>query len=163
MTIRKASLEELAEINSIIELCVDGRPVTDRIKKLTLPSLRLEPTDFKFMEVWVSGIPISGVLGLQEIKEGTLLHSLYVDLEAGRKGIGSALVKKAIQSTRKTNQHRLLVKAFAESVSFFEKAGFTPSDVLDYPYTLEMSLKASVPPLAESSAFSALSIKLEMG
>lgn len=101
MTIRKASLEELVEINSIIELCVDGRPVTDRIKKLTLPSLRLEPTDFKFMEVWVSGIPISGVLGLQEIKEGTLLHSLYVDLEAGGKGIGSALVKKAIQSTRK--------------------------------------------------------------
>lgn len=140
MTIRKASTEELANINRVIALCVAGRPVTDRIKKLTLPSLLLEETDFSFMDIWLAGDPIVGVIALQEIKEGMLLHSLYVDPEAGGKGIATALVDQALKLTRKLGQERLLVKAFAESVSFFQKVGFKPTDVLDYPNTLEMSL-----------------------
>ena len=145
MTIRKASTEELANINRVIALCVAGRPVTDRIKKLTLPSLLLEETDFSFMDIWLAGDPIVGVIALQEIKEGMLLHSLYVDPEAGGKGIGTELVNQAVKLTKEAGQERLLVKAFAESASFFHKVGFEPTDVLDYPHTLQINIKANTP------------------
>ena len=47
---------------------------------------------------------------------------------------------QVVKLTREGGQERLLVKAFAESVSFFQKVGFKPTDVLDYPHTLGMSL-----------------------
>jgi len=145
MIIRKASQNNLNEIKRVIELCISGRPVTDRIKKLTLPSLLLEETDFNFMDIWVAGDPLVGVIALQEIKEGMLLHSLYVDPEAGGQGIGTELVNQAMKLTQEAGQERLLVKAFAESVSFFQKVGFTPSDILDYPHTLQINIKANTP------------------
>ena len=76
---RKAGNKDLNSINKIIELCQSNRPVSDRIKKLTLSSLLFKPTDLDFMAIWVVGEPITGVLGLQKINEGMLLHSIYVN------------------------------------------------------------------------------------
>ena len=75
---RKAGVEDLNAINRVIELCLSNRPVSDRIKKLTLSSLLLEPTDLDYMAIWVMGEPVTGVLGLQKINEGVLIHSMYV-------------------------------------------------------------------------------------
>ena len=137
---RKAGVEDLNSINCVIELCLSNRPVSDRIKKLTLPSLLLEPTDLDYMAIWVMGEPVTGVLGLQKINEGMLIHSMYVDTSKSNKGVGRELFRHARQLTAKDNQDLLIVKAFSESIGFFEKIGFTPSDILDYPHTLEMTI-----------------------
>ena len=137
---RKACVEDLNSINRVIELCLSNRPVSDRIKKLTLPSLLIEPTDLEYMAIWVAGEPVNGVLGLQEIDEGMLLHSMYVDPNNFNQGVGSELFRHARKLTAKNNKDRLIVKAFSESIGFFEKIGFTPSDILNYPHTLEHRL-----------------------
>jgi N-acetylglutamate synthase-like GNAT family acetyltransferase len=138
--LRKAGIEDLSSINRIIALCLSDRPVSSRIKKLTLPLLLFEATDLKNMTVWVVGEPVTGVLGLQRIKEGMLLHSIYVDPSASKQGVGSKLFRHAHQLTATDNQDRLIVKAFFESIGFFKKVGFTPSNILDYPHTLEMAV-----------------------
>ena len=136
--LRKAGVKDLNSINGVIELCLYNRPVTERIKKLTLSSLLLEPTDLNYMAIWVVGEPATGVLGLQKIDEGMLLHSIYVDPSKSNQGVGSQLFRLALQLTANNNQGRLIVKAFSESVGFFKKIGFTPSYILDYPHTLEI-------------------------
>ncbi|MGY9000327.1 MAG: GNAT family N-acetyltransferase [Rhodospirillales bacterium] len=125
-------------INRVIELCLNNRPVTERIKKLTLSSLLFESTDLNYMAIWVVGEPATGVLGLQKIDEGMLLHSIYVDPSKSNQGVGTELFRHARQLTANNNQDRLIVKSFSESVGFFKKIGFTPSYILDYPHTLEI-------------------------
>ena len=136
--LRKAGVEDLNSINRVIELCLANRPVSGRIKKLTLSSLLFKSTDLNYMAVWVKGMPITGVLGLQKIDEGMLLHSIYVDPSKSNQGVGSELFRHAYQLTAKSNQKKLIVKAFFESIGFFKKIGFSPSDILDYPHTLEI-------------------------
>ena len=136
--LRKAGVEDLNSINRVIELCLNNRPVTERIKKLTLSSLLFESTDLNYMAIWVVGEPATGVLGLQKIDEGMLLHSLYVDPSKSNQGVGTELFRHARQLTANNNQDRLIVKSFPESVGFFKKIGFTPSYILDYPHTLEI-------------------------
>jgi N-acetylglutamate synthase-like GNAT family acetyltransferase len=136
--LRKAGVEDLNSINRVIELCLNNRPVTERIKKLTLSSLLFESTDLNYMTIWVVGEPTTGVLGLQKIDEGMLLHSLYVDPSKSNQGVGTELFRHARQLTANNNQDRLIVKSFSESVGFFKKIGFTPSYILDYPHTLEI-------------------------
>ena len=138
--LRKASVKDLNSINRVIELCLSNRPVSDRIKKITLSSLLFDLTDLNYMAVWVVGEPVTGVLGLQKIDEGMLLHSIYVDPSKSNQGIGSELFRHAHQLTSTNNQDRLIVKAFSESIGFFKKIGFTPSYILDYPHTLEMAV-----------------------
>ena len=138
---RKAGVEDLNSINRVIEICLSNRPVSDRIKKLTLPSLLFEPTDLYFMDIWMVGKPVAGVLGLQEIDKGMLLHSMFVDPFKRNQGVGSELFQHARQLTAKSNKDRLIVKAFSESVGFFENIGFIPSDILNYPHTLEMAIR----------------------
>jgi N-acetylglutamate synthase-like GNAT family acetyltransferase len=136
--LRKAGVEDLNSINRVIELCLNNRPVTERIKKLTLSSLLFESTDLNYLAIWVVGEPATGVLGLQKIDEGMLLHSIYVDPSKSNQGVGTELFRHARQLTANNNQDRLIVKPFSESVGFFKKIGFTPSYILDYPHTLEI-------------------------
>lgn len=138
--LRKAGVEDLNSINRIIKLCLFNRPVSDRVKELTLLSLLFEPSDLHHMAIWVLGEPVTGVIGLQKIDKGILLHSIYVDPSKSNQGIGSELFRHACQLAVTNNQDRLIVKAFAESIGFFEKIGFSSSNILDYPHTLEMAV-----------------------
>ena len=138
--LRKAGVEDLNSINRIIKLCLLNRPVSDRIKELTITSLLFEPTDLHYMAVWVMGEPATGVIGLQKIDEGILLHSIYIDPSKSNQGIGSELFHHARQLTATNNQDRLIVKAFSELIGFFKKIGFTSSNILDYSHTLEMAV-----------------------
>jgi N-acetylglutamate synthase-like GNAT family acetyltransferase len=137
---KKAGIKDLKSINKVIELCLLNRPVSDRIKKLTLSSLLFKPTDLDYMAIWVVGEPITGVLGLQQINEGMLIHSIYVNPSCSNQGVGSELLNYAYQYTVMTNQNKLIVKAFYESIGFFKKTGFTPSNILNYPHTLELAV-----------------------
>ena len=137
---KKAGIKDLNSINKVIELCLFNRPVSDRIKKLTLSSLLFKPTDLDYMAIWVVGEPITGVLGLQQINEGMLIHSIYVNPSCFNQGVGSELLHHACQYTVMTNQNRLIVKSFYESVGFFKKIGFIPSNILSYPHTLELAV-----------------------
>ena len=135
---RKAEVKDLYAINDIIERCLSNRPVSDRIKKLTLPSLLFEATDLDYMAVWVAREPITGVVGLQKVDQGMLLHSIYVDPTRSNQGVGSELLNHAQNYAFQCNQDRLIVKAFHESIGFFTRLGFTPSKILSYPYTFEL-------------------------
>ena len=137
---RKPRIEDIHSINKIIELCLSNRPVSDRVKKLTLSSLLLKPSDLDYMTVWVVGEPIVGVLGLEKIDMGILLHSIYVNPSYSNQGIGSQLLHHACQYTVLSNENKLIVKAFYESVDFFKKTGFISSNILDYPHTLELAV-----------------------
>ena len=140
MSMRKASVNDLKSINKIIERCLSNRPVSNRIKKLTLSSLLFEAADLDYMAIWVAGEPIMGVMGLQKISQGMLLHSIYVDPSKSHQGVGSELLHHARHYTALRNQERLIVKAFWESIGFFTKIGFAPSNILDYPHTLELAV-----------------------
>lgn len=137
---RKAGINDLHSINKIIERCLSNRPVSARVKKLTLTSLLFEVTDLDYMSIWVAGEPIKGVLGLQKIDEGMLLHSIYVDPSKSNQGIGSELLNHARLHTLLNNKNRLIVKAFHESIGFFTRIGFTPSNILSYQHTFELVL-----------------------
>ena len=140
IVLRKADVNDLNSINWVIKRCLSNRPVSNRIKKLTLHSLLFELTDFNYIDIWVVGDPLIGVLGLLKIDEGILLHSIYVDPSKSGQGVGRKLFHHAHQVTQTNNQDRLIVKAFSESIGFFKKVGFTPSNILDYPHTLEFAV-----------------------
>jgi N-acetylglutamate synthase-like GNAT family acetyltransferase len=76
------------------------------------------------------------IVGLQNIDEGMLMHSIYVDPSKSNKGVRSELFHHACQLATTSRQDRLIVKGFSVSIEFFKKLGFTPSDILDYPHTL---------------------------
>lgn len=137
---RLAINSDIETINLVIEHCVMQRPVSDRIKKLTLPSLYLEEADLEMMVVRVAGDPIVGVFALQSMNSGALLHSLYVDPVSSGNGLGYSLIRAAMRLSKEAHYPKLIVKAFPESVGFFERVGFKASKVLDYPHTLEMSI-----------------------
>jgi GNAT superfamily N-acetyltransferase len=92
------------------------------------------------MAVSIVGGTDSWSAGTKKIDEGMILHSMYVHPFKSNQDVGSKLFRHAHQLTKTNNQYRLIVKAFSESIEVFKKIGFTSSDILDYPNTLEIAV-----------------------
>ena len=85
--------------------------------------LRREMANMTFFG-WLEGDKVAGVMGLQAVKDVTLLRHAYVLPGYQRKGVGTKLLEHVKQMT-KTNL--LLVGTWADawSIKFYLKQGFT--------------------------------------
>ncbi len=141
-TIRGATTTDLPAINSIIELCVMGWNLPDRVKRLSLDSYRYRPDDLDHLDIFIAETPegvISGIAALEPAsqrdlpagKHGLLLHGLYVAPEKQRHGIGAALLGKAMEKVAAEKADGLLVKAQADASSYFAAQGFSRLPIED--------------------------------
>ena len=73
---------------------------------------------------------LKGVMGIQEVKDVTLIRHAYVDPAAQRHGIGAAL----LESCRATTERPLLIGTWAAAdwaIRFYEKHGFEQTSPAD--------------------------------
>ena len=72
---------------------------------------------------WQEGDTIAGVMGLQDVRDVTLIRHAYVRAARQRGGVGGALMKALVEQAR----HPLLVGTWAAAswaIRFYEKHGF---------------------------------------
>ena len=155
ITIRAAQASDLDEINRIISSCVMNWDLPERVKRLSMGSYKYNADDLVHLDIFVAESVIGKVVGLAafeaanasdlpDLKEGLLLHGLYVDPELQKKGIGKALVEYSVSEVRKRSLDGLLVKAQVDANSYFENQGFEKLPVnnpaKDYPHRWWKSL-----------------------
>lgn len=140
LTIRAATLSDLAAINDIIERAAMCWLLPGRVKRLALPSYRYHSHDLDHMELVVAECgTLCGVAGweaadphdLPPDKTGLLLHGLYVDPPHHHQGIGRQLLKAAADAATRGGYDGLLVKAQAGAEGFFGACGMSQLAVED--------------------------------
>ena len=149
ITLRPAEPDDLDKVNAVIESCVMGWDLPERVKRLSLSSYQYFPHDLQHLDLLLAIIPgeeLAGVAAwelaaaseLPENREGMLLHGLYVALDNQRRGVGSLLLNAVLEEVRSRNLGGLLVKAQPDAVGFFKTQGFVHLPVgntdRDYPY-----------------------------
>jgi len=131
--IRPAQAADLDEINRIIEAAIMTWELSDRVKRLTLPTYKYNEMDLQHMEIvvakrhgqilgiaaWEQANPIDAPKG----KSALLLHGIYVDPEHHRQGIGSLLFSAAEAATTSTQLDGLVVKSQKGSEPFYLAQG----------------------------------------
>jgi N-acetylglutamate synthase-like GNAT family acetyltransferase len=154
---RRASREDLPALNDVIEAAVLAWPLADRVKRLSLPALRYGEFDLDdyTMELVEFDHRVVAVAAWCEMAGGAglgphiLLHGLYVHPTVQGRGIGSALVRRALGLASGAGLAGLLVKAERVSASFFEALGFERMAQSDgpagaYPYRYWRAAAAGV-------------------
>jgi len=90
---------------------------------------------------WDDGGELLGVMGIQDVKDVTLIRHAYVRTTLQRSGVGSALITAIVPKAR----HRLMVGTWAAAqwaIRFYERHGFrlVPSEekdrLLDFYWTI---------------------------
>ena len=68
------------------------------------------------------------LIGMCVIRDTSFIEMVFVVPEAQKKGVGSALIKKAVMDAKKADElvTRVTVNSFRSAYGFFEKLGFTP-------------------------------------
>lgn len=149
MTIRPAQRAELDTLNQIVTAAVMGWPVSDRVKRTSLPILRYDAMDMDELEflvaeergeiaglaAWDATTSLRGPDGLT----GALLHGLYVQPERQAEGIGRTLQNAVVRQAAERGFDGVLVKAERPSASYFAAQGYQhlPESRelgLQYPY-----------------------------
>ena len=140
--IQKLESDQLEHANRIVEKCVQGWDLTDKIKRLSIPSYRYNQSDFDYLMMFAAydqQQKLVGVLALEYDlavtlpgrRSGLLLHGLYVDPAFQHAGIGSKLSEFAVQQSIEQGFQGIWVKAQVDANGFFEKAGFEELPVVD--------------------------------
>ena len=139
-SLRKASADDLAAINKIIEDAIMSWDLPERVKRLSLSSYQYSEQDLDSLELMVaenSQQQITGVVAWEKAEPkdapaGTnalLLHGIYVDPRHQHQGIGRQLIACAETAAREKQYDGLLVKAQSSAVEFFLKQGMKPLPV----------------------------------
>lgn len=149
ITLRKATIADLAAINDIIDAAVMGWSLPERVKRLALPTYRYTPHDLETLELVIAenterqviGIAAWGPVGPVDAIEGysaLLLHGIYVKPDQQHQGIGTQLLDAAEQAAIEKECSGLMVKAQASAAGFFLSQGMQPLEVVnekrDYAY-----------------------------
>ncbi|RCX30768.1 GNAT family N-acetyltransferase [Thioalbus denitrificans] len=132
ITLRRASADDLAAINRVIEAAIMGWQLPERVKRLSLPAYRYAVHDLENLVVgeaaergivavaaWEPAGPVDAPAGMQAL----LLHGLYVLPPCQGSGLGSRLLVAAERRAREGGFDGLLVKAQAEAAGFFAARG----------------------------------------
>ncbi len=149
VTVRLASEDDLPAINAIIEACVMGWDLPERVKRLSLDSYRYHAQDLDHLAVYVATSATGEVVGVAALEQadekdlpanrtGLLLHGIYVMPGWQRSGVGKQLLARAFEAACEQGVDGLLVKAQADANSYFASQGFNPLPVVDpgrdYPH-----------------------------
>ena len=149
IAIRAATQDDLPAINAIIEACVMGWDLPERVKRLSLDSYRCHDQDLKHLDIFVATSARGKIVGvsalepadekdLPEHKAGLLLHGLYVMPALQQRGVGALLLQHACEQVCAQGLDGLLVKAQADANSYFASQGLVPLPARDpgrdYPH-----------------------------
>lgn len=148
--IRQAAISDLPDINRLVESAVMNWEMPERVKRLSLPSYQYDDQDFLHMKIYIAENDEQKLVGVYALSDAAidnksqsacLLHGIYVLPDFQRQGIGEALFADAEDHLKKTGGNRLLVKAQAGAIGFFQAQGMTErpvkNNVRDYPYLFQ--------------------------
>ncbi len=122
-----ADFDTMYHIINAAAKAYDGVIPADRYHEpyMTAGELRREMKRMAFSG-WDDGVGLVGVMGLEQVKDVSLIRHAYVLPEFQKHGIGSKLLEHAVSSFAGS---RLLVGTWADAywaLSFYEKHGFKP-------------------------------------
>ena len=134
-TIRRCTPADIPSIEAIINDAARkyrGAIPEDRWHEPYMPRAQLEDEIRAGVEFWgwEEGGELVAVMGLQDVKDATLIRHAYVRTQLQRGGVGSALMRALVPKAR----HRLLVGTWAAAewaIRFYERHGFrlvTPAE-----------------------------------
>jgi len=133
---------QLPGINAVVEAALMTWSLPERVKRLALPSYRYTEADLEHLGLatardaqggviavaaWEPAAPGDGPPG----RKALLLHGLYVHPLHQRRGIGTALLRRALQAAAANGSDGLLVKAQHGAEAFFAGAAFTRLETVD--------------------------------
>ncbi len=145
---RRANRDDLPALNAVIQRAIATWSISDRLKRLALPSYQYDEDELAYLEIRVTGDPIIALMALEapvrepaaHRREEALLHGLFVDPAHQHKGLGSQLLAKAEELSRALHAPALIVKAQSDALGFFKQHGYQPTDRIDYPHAVIKAL-----------------------
>lgn len=147
---RIAGIEDLEAINDVIEAAVMNWPMADRVKRLSLPSLKYNETDLAHMIFIVGEVryEIVGVAVWDPFRDDNLalLHGLYVLPELQGQGIGKDLVSHVLSGAAERRLDAVIVRAERVAVEFFRAQQFQQIETApgsEYPWQFIRPVAAS--------------------
>ena len=142
LTIRLANKNDLRSINQVIEKALMTWKLTDRVKRLVLPTYFYNELDLEHFIIFVA-LESESIIGVgsldtesQEIEgaySAMLLHGLFIDPAHQNAGIGGQLLEYAEDLARQQKVDALLVKVQKDAEKFFKAKGLEKLQVKD-PY-----------------------------
>ena len=126
--IRRCGAADVADIEAIVNEAAQayrGAIPADRWREPYMPREQLERELAAGVEFWgvEEGGELVGVMGLQKVRDATLIRHAYVRTRLQRGGVGSALMRHLVPLA----QGRLLVGTWAAAtwaIRFYERNGF---------------------------------------
>ena len=147
--LRTARPDDIEAINAVIEAAVMGWNLPERVKRLSLATLKYSRYDLDHFELWVVETADGEVAGaaawtpagakdLPPATRGLLLHGIYVDPAQQHRGLGARLLERARSAAAAGGYDGLLAKAQPGAEGFFAKQGLVKLPVRDpardYPH-----------------------------
>ncbi|MGF1612593.1 MAG: GNAT family N-acetyltransferase [Gammaproteobacteria bacterium] len=135
-------MADLEAINRVVESAVMTWRVSDRVKRLALPSYRYSGLDLTYLQLVVAenaARRLTGAAAWERAadkdappgRSALLLHGIYVDPAYHRCGIGRELLSAAEQAVHRHRHDGLLVKAQQDASGFFVAQGMIPLPASD--------------------------------
>lgn len=133
---------DLPVVNAVVEKAILGWSLPERVKRLSLPSYRYDPTDLAHQHGLVAREPSGGIVGVAVweaapdepvtgARDVFRLHGLYVDPQWQRQGIGRRLLAAVIRAVCTAGADGLVIRAQADAVPFFQAMGLERLPVND--------------------------------
>jgi GNAT superfamily N-acetyltransferase len=147
--IRDIQRIDLGSVNRIVEACVMGWKLPERVKRLSLSSYRYNEQDLDHLSTVVATLPSGTITGIAAWEpapanelpnncHGMLLHGLYVAPTHQGQGVGRQLIEYALEETVKMGMDGLLVKSQSDANSYFQSLNFSKlpveNEARDYPH-----------------------------
>lgn len=155
VTIRPGQPDDLPAINRVIALARDSWDLPERVRRLAGRLHEIGPTAFAGYEIAVAVDPAGIVRGVAvmllrppALDDGApgdralYLEGLFVEPDAGRRGIGSRLLAAVEDLARREGLNRIDLRARREAIGFFSKMGFVPLGRDDARHAMTRRLSA---------------------
>lgn len=148
MDVKKATEEDLEELNSVITDAVMQWVLPDRVKRLSLPSFHYDALDVQHMDIRIARNHQHTIIAIiaTEMTDSPgviLLHGIFVRSSDQRRGVGTLLLRTVEQNLSASMVKSLLVKPQKEAIDFFHALGFehvTPKHKNQYENLMRKTL-----------------------